>query len=138
MLILPLALAVGALGLIARGHRRVVLAIAIAAPILSVLALAAQFLPGGAESCTSTTSGPAVCHAEPAVSGWSGPLPFAIAVALIALSLAPLASVRTGRWWPVAASAVLQAIPQVISFGGFLDWAPALAMTIAVAFAFVG
>ena len=137
MLILPLALALGALGLIARGHRRVVLAIAIAAPILSVLALAAQFLPGGAESCTSTISGPTICHAEAAVSGWSGPLPFAIAIALIALSLVPLASVRTRNWWPAAASGALQAIPQVISFGGFLAWAPALAVTIAMAFAVV-
>jgi hypothetical protein len=138
MLILPVALAIGALGLLARGHRRVALALAIAAPILSVLALIAQFVPGGAESCTSSTSGPTVCQAEPAVSGWGGPLPFVIAMALIALSLVPLASVRTGRWWPAAASAVLQAIPQVISFGGFLDWAPALAVTIAVAFAVVG
>jgi len=48
-----------------------------------------------------------------------------------------LVSVRTGKWWPAAASAVLQAIPQVISFGGFLDWAPAPVVTIAVAFAFV-
>jgi len=29
---------------------------------------------------------------------------------------------------------LLQAIPQVISFGGFIDWAPALTVTIAVAF----
>src|SRR6266576_5713476 len=108
MLIPPLALALGALGLLARGHRRVVLALALAAPILSVLALAAQYLPGGLESCTSSTSGPTVCHAEPAVSGWSGPLPFAIAIALIALSLGPLATVRTGHWWPAAASAGLQ------------------------------
>src|SRR5256885_17164441 len=103
MLILPLALALGALGLIARGHRRVVLAIAIAAPILSVLALAAQFLPGGAESCTSTISGPTVCHAEPAGSGGSGPLPFGIAIPLIARSPGPLASGGTGDWWPAAA-----------------------------------
>jgi len=64
-------------------------------------------------------------------------LPFAIAIALIALSLVPLASVRTRNWWPAAASAALQAIPQVISFGGFLAWAPALAVTVAMAFALV-
>lgn len=138
MLILPVALAVGALGFLARGHQRVVLALAIATPVLSVLAFAAQFVPGGYESCTSTIGGSTVCHAEPAVSGWDGPLPLAIAIALILLSFVPLASARNGKWWPAAVSAFLQAIPQVISFGGFLDWAPALAMTIAVAFAVSG
>ena len=68
----------------------------------------------------------------------AGPLPYLIAMGLIALSLAPLASVRLGKWWPAAVSALLQAIPQVISFGGFIDWAPALAVTIAVAFALTG
>ena len=138
MLILPVALALGALGLLARGHRRVVLALAVAAPILSVLALAAQYLPTGLESCTASTSGPMVCHSLPAVYAWAGPLPYLIAIGLIVLSLAPLASVRIGKWWPAAASALLQAIPQVISFGGFIDWAPALAVTIAVAFALTG
>jgi hypothetical protein len=137
MFILPVALALGALGLLARGRRRVALAMAIGAPVLSGLAFAAQFVPGGYESCTSTIGGSTVCHAEPAVSGWDGPLPLAIAIALILLSLVPLVSVRTGKWWPAAVSAFLQAIPQVISFGGFLDWAPALAMTIAVAFTLV-
>ncbi len=135
MLILPLALALGALGLLARGRRRVVLTLAVAAPILSVLALAAQYLPGGLESCTSSTSGAMVCHSLPAIYAWAGPLPYLIAMGLIALSLVPLASVRLGKWWPAAASALLQAVPQVISFGGFIDWAPALAVTIAVAFA---
>jgi len=134
MLILPVALAVGALGLLARGHRPVVLTLALAAPILSVLALAAQYLPSGLESCTASTSGPMVCHSLPAVYAWDGPVPYLIAMGLIALSLAPLASVRVGKWWPAAASALLQAIPQVISFGGFIDWAPALTVTIAVAF----
>ncbi len=138
MLIPPLALAVGALGLLARGHRRIVLILAFAAPILSVVAFAAQFVPGGAESCTASTGGPNVCQSVPAVSGWGGPLPYLIAVGLILLSLAPLASVRTGKWWPAAASALLQAVPQVISFGGFIDWAPALALTVGVAFALVG
>ena len=138
MLIPPLALAVGALGLLARGHRRVVLILALAAPILSVVAFAAQFVPGGAESCASSAGGPNVCQSVPAVSGWGGPLPYLIAVALILLSLAPVASVHTGKWWPAAASALLQAVPQVISFGGFIDWAPALAVTVGVAFALVG
>ncbi|TMF34714.1 MAG: hypothetical protein E6I30_05815 [Chloroflexi bacterium] len=138
MLILPVALAVGALGLLARGRRRVVLTLAVAAPILSVLALAAQYLPSGLESCTASTSGPMVCRSLPAVYAWAGPVPYLIAIGLIVLSLAPLASARVGKWWPAAASALLQAIPQVISFGGFIDWAPALAVTIAVAFALIG
>jgi len=138
MLILPVALAVGALGLLARGRRRVVLTLAVAAPILSVLALAAQYLPSGLESCTASTSGPMVCRSLPAVYAWAGPVPYLIAIGLIVLSLAPLASVRVGKWRPAAASALLQAIPQVISSGGFIDWAPALAVTIAVAFALIG
>jgi hypothetical protein len=138
MLIPPLALAVGALGLLARGHRRVVLILAFAAPILSIGAFAVQFVPGGAESCSASTGGPNVCQSLPAVSGWGGPLPYLIAIGLILLSLAPLASVRTGKWWPAAASGLLQAVPQVISFGGFVDWAPALAVTAGVAFALVG
>lgn len=123
MLIPPLAFAVGALGLLARGHRRVVLILAFAAPILSVGAFAAQFVTGGAESCSASTGGPNVCQSLPAVSGWGGPLPYLIAIGLILLSLAPMASARTGKWWPAAASGLLQAVPQVISFGGFIDWA---------------
>jgi hypothetical protein len=138
MFILPVALVVGALGLLIRGRRRIVLIVAVGAPILSVLAFIAQFVPGGVESCTSSTSGPDVCQSLPAVTAWEGPLPYSIAIGLIVLSLAPLVSVRTGKWWPAAVSAVLQAIPQVISFGGFLDWAPALAVTVAVAFAAAG
>src|SRR5438132_7184472 len=99
MLIPPLALAVGALGFLIRGHRRVILIVAIAAPTLSVLAFAAQFVPGGAESCTSSTTGPTVCQSLPAVSGWDGPLPYSIAVGLVWLSVAPLLSVRIGKWW---------------------------------------
>jgi len=134
MVILPLALILGAgLGLVMRNRRRLILAVAIAAPVLSIVALAAQFVPGGGESCTSTTSGASSCQAVPAVEGWDGPLPFAIALALIVLSLAPLVSARTGAWWPAAAAAFLQAIPQVISFGGFIDWAPALLATVGVA-----
>jgi hypothetical protein len=138
MFILPVALVVGALGLLIRGHRRTVLILAAAAPLLSVLAFIAQFVPGGVESCTSSTSGPDMCRSLPAVTAWEAPLPYSIAIGLIVLSLAPLVSVRTGKWGPAAVSAVLQAIPQVISFGGFLDWAPALAVTIAVAFAVAG
>ena len=118
-------------------RRRAVLVLAIAAPILSVLAFAAQFVPGGAESCSSSTEGPTVCQSLPAISGWGGPGPYAIAIVLILLSLAPLVSLRTGKRWPATVSAVLQVIPQVISFGGFIFWAPALAVTIAFAAAFI-
>jgi hypothetical protein len=117
-------------------RRRAVLIVAMATPILSVLAFAAQFVPGGYESCTSSIEGPTVCHSLPAVSGWGGPLPYTIAIVLILLSLAPLVSMRTGKRWPATVSAVLQVIPQVISFGGFLFWAPALVATIAFAIAF--
>lgn len=134
MIIPPLALILGAgLGFAMRNRRRLILAVAIAAPLLSAVALVAQFIPGGGESCTSTTSGASSCQAVPAVEGWDGPLPFAIAFALIVLSAAPLVSARTGAWWPATASAALQAIPQVISFGGFIDWAPALLATVGVA-----
>ncbi len=117
-------------------RRTVLLILAIATPILSVLALAAQFVPGGYESCTSSIEGPTVCRSLPAVSGWGGPLPYTIAIVLILLSLAPVFSMRTGKRWPSTGSAVLQVIPQVISFGGFLFWAPALVATIAFAIAF--
>jgi hypothetical protein len=137
MFILLPALAIGILGLLARGRPRVVLVLAIAAPVFSIAAFAAQLLPGGVQSCTSSTSGPAVCQSLPALSAWGGPLPFLIAGALFLLALAPLASVRAGSWRPAAISAALQAVPQVISFG-FLDWAPALAVTIAVAAALSG
>lgn len=134
MIIPVLALMLGAgLGFVIRDRRRLILAVAIAAPIVSVVALVAQFVPGGGESCQSTTLGTSSCQAVPAVRGWDGPLPFAIAFALIVLSVAPLVSARRGAWWPAAASAALQAIPQVISFGGFIDWAPALLATVGVA-----
>lgn len=135
MIIPPLGLILGAgLGFVMRNRQRLILAVAIAAPLLSVVALVAQFIPGGGESCQSTTFGTSTCQAVPAVEFWSGPIPFAIAFALIVLSLAPLASALTGAWWPAAASAALQAIPQVISFGGFIDWAPALLATVGVAY----
>ena len=132
---MPVVLGIGATGLLARGHRRVVWLLAIAAPLLSVLALAAQFRPGGAESCTSSINGTSACQSLPAVSGWDGPLPFVIAAVLILLSLAPLGSAHTCKWWPAAVSALMQLVAQGISFGGFIEWAPALAVTIAVAFA---
>jgi hypothetical protein len=136
MIIPPLALIFGAgIGLIARGHRRVVTLIAFSAPALALAAFAAQFAPGGAESCTSSIDGSTVCRSVPAVSGWDGPLPYAIATCLVVLTLAPLVNLRTGGWWLTGMSAVLQAVPQVISFGGFIDWAPALLATTAVAFA---
>jgi hypothetical protein len=147
VLIAIAAVVVGAgAGWAARGHRRVLLAIAIAAPILAVAAFAAQFVPGGATECTSSTivatsggttggTGAAdTCRAVAAVSGWSE-LAFFIAASLCLLSLAPLVALRRGRWTGVAVSAGLQLIPQIVSFGGFLDWAPALLATTAVAFA---
>lgn len=141
MIIPPLALIVGAgLGLILRNRRRAIGSLAVLAPVLAVLALVAQFIPGGADECSSRltsglSSALSVCQAVPAVSGWSGPLPYAIAGCLVLLSFAPLVSVRSGAWWVSAASAAVQAVPQVISFGGFVDWAPALLATVAVTFA---
>lgn len=135
VIIPPLALVLGAaLGAAIRNHRRVIVATAIAAPVLATIALVAQFVPGGYESCQSSTSGAGSCRTLPAVAGWS-PLAFAIAFVLIAIAFAALASAITGAWWLAAASAILQGIAQVASFGGFLDWAPALLATVAVAFA---
>ena len=139
MIIPPLALILGAaIGLLARGHRRAVILIAISAPVLSAAAFALQFVPGGAEECQSSISGSTVCHSLPAVSGWDGPFPYAIATCLVLLSLAAPVSIRVNRWWIPAASAVLQSVPQVISFGGFLDWTPALIATTSIAFALAG
>lgn len=136
MIIPALALIFGAaVGLLARGHRRAVILIAISAPVLSAAAFALQFVPGGFEECQGSISGSTVCHSLPALSGWHGPLPYAIATCLVLLSLAPLVSVRVNRWWIPAASAALQSVPQVISFGGFLNWAPALIATTSMAFA---
>ena len=135
VIIPPLAVVLGAaFGAAIRNHRRWIIGTAVAAPVLATIALIVQFVPGGYESCQSTTAGADTCQALPAVDGWS-PLAFAIAFGLIALSFAPVASAIRGAWWIAAASAVLQSIPQVISFGGFLDWAPALLATVAVAFA---
>ena len=120
-------------GFVAQGRPRVLLGLAVAAPLLAVAALAAQFVPGGATECTGTLSGPNTCRAMPAVSGWSL-LAFAIALAVVVLSFAPLISLRTGSWIPAGLAAVLQALPIMISWG-LSDWAPALLATIAVAFA---
>src|SRR5258708_32879483 len=92
-------------------RRRGLLILAIAAPILSLLAFGAQFVPGGYESCTSSIEGPTVCRSLPAVSGWGGPLPYTIAIVLILLSLAPVFSMRTGKRWPSTRSAVLRGLP---------------------------
>src|SRR5947208_2540082 len=139
MLILPLAVVVGAvLGLLARDRPRAQWVLVVSAPVLSLLALASQFLPIGAESCTSTAGGSSVCQSVPAVTGWGSPLPYVIAVALVVLSLAPLVSLLTRSWLPAGVSALLQAVPQVISFGGFLLWAPALVATVATAFSLLG
>jgi hypothetical protein len=124
--------------MIMRGHGRMIMSIAVLAPVLAILALVAQFVPGGAEECTSTSAGASVCQSLPAVSAWGGPLPFVIAGSLILLSGAPLVSLRFGAWWVSAVSAALQSIPQVISFGGFIEWAPALLATVAVTFALLG
>ena len=136
MVIPLLALLLGApVGLAIRGRKRVVMTVAIAAPVLAFLAFAAQFIPGGVEECSSSTSGADVCKQLPAITAWSGPLPFVIALLLIVLALAPIVGVRTRTWWVAAVSAALQAIAQVISFGGFIDWSPALVATVVVAFA---
>ena len=135
MIIPPLALLLGALfGFVVRGRGRIVLALAIATPLVALLAFSAQFVPGGAMECTASTSGAEACRSLPAVTGWSQPA-FAIAVLLEVLAFAPLVSVRLSNPWPAAGAAVLQAVFQVISFGGFIDWAPALLLTITVAFA---
>jgi hypothetical protein len=136
VILVPLALILGAaLGLTLRNHGRAVTAVALVTPLLSVAALVVQFIPGGAEECTSTLDGSMVCHVVAAVSGWSGPLPYAIAGCLVLLACAPLVSARTGAWPVSAVSAALQAVPQVISFGGFVAWGPALLATVAVTFA---
>jgi hypothetical protein len=109
---------------------RVLLILAVATPLFSIAALVAQLIPGGVESCGGSTTGASSCQALPAITAWEGPIPFVIAALLIALSFAPIVSLRTGAVWPVAVSAGLQFIPQVISFGGFIDWAPALLVTI--------
>ncbi len=136
MIIPPLALVLGALGgLLFRGRRRAILGLSLAVPVLSLIAMAFQFVPGGTTECAATTSGAQSCRPLPATSGWEGIGPYSIAVALLLLSFAPLVSWRIGAWWPAAVSAVLQAVAQVISFGGFLDWTPALLLTVTVAFA---
>lgn len=135
MLVPPIALILGAiLGLLARQrpHARTILMVA--APVLSVVALAAQFVPDGVQSCTSTANGSTVCQSLPAVAAWGGVLPYLIAIALVLLSFGTVVSARTGSWLPAGISALLQSLPQVISFGGFLDWAPALVATVAMAF----
>jgi len=139
MLIVPLVVIVGAvLGLLAQDRPRALRVLVVVAPVLSVLALLVQFLPFGVESCSSTNSGAEVCQSLPAVTAWGGPLPYAIAAALVLLSLATLVSARTRSWLPAGVSALLQAVPQVISFGGFMAWCPALAATVAVAFSLAG
>lgn len=139
MLIPPLALILGAIiGLLVRRRPRLFRPLALATPVLSLLALAAQFVPGGMQRCTSSLGGQLSCEALPAVAAWSGPVPYAIAAALVLLSLGPLLAVRTGSRVPVAAAALLQAVPHVISFGGFVAWGPALLPTVAVAFAVPG
>lgn len=136
MVIPLLAVLLGApIGLAIRGRKRVVMAVALAVPVLAILGFAAQLVPGGVEECSSSTSGTDVCKQLPAIAAWSGPLPFLIAVLLVVLALAPLLSVRTRTWWIAAASAGLQAIAQVVSFGAFVAWAPALLATVIVAFA---
>src|SRR5947208_962775 len=111
MLILPLAVVVGAvLGLLARDRPRAQWVLVVSAPVLSLLALASQFLPIGAESCTSTAGGSSVCQSVPAVTGWGSPLPYVIAVALVVLSLAPLVSLLTRSWLPAGVSALLPAV----------------------------
>src|SRR2546429_9090775 len=105
MLIVPFAVILGAvIGLLAQDRPRAQRVLVVATPVLSVLAMLVQFLPFGVESCSSTDSGPAVCQSLPMVTAWGGPLPFAIAAALILLSLGPLVSARTRSWLPAGVS----------------------------------
>ena len=136
MIILAPAVVAGALGLLLRGRRRSTAALAWGTPALSLLAMLVQYLPIGGVECQSTTTGSQVCRSLPAVAFWGGPGPYLIAFGLIVLSFAPLLTLRTGRRWPTVVSAVLQAVAQVVSFGGFLAWGPALLTTCAFAFAF--
>lgn len=137
MIIPPLALLLGGvLGLLLRGRRRSTATLAWATPALSLLAMLAQYLPIGGAECESTSTGSQVCRSLPGVAFWGGPEPYLIALVLIVLSFAPLLTLGTGRRWPTILSALLQAVPQVVSFGGFLAWGPALFSTCAFAFAF--
>src|SRR5258708_39978043 len=97
-------------------RRTALLILAIAAPILSLLAFGAQFVPGGYESCTSSIEGPTVCQSLPAVSGWGGPLPYTIAIVLVLPFLAPVVRMRTGERWAAHVSAVVHVGPQVGRF----------------------
>jgi hypothetical protein len=103
-----------------------------AAPLASVLAFAALFVPGGVTSCSGSSTGGEACRSLPAVTAFS-PEAMAIAIVLVALGFAaPLALWQRRRGYAVA-SAMLQVVPQVISFGGFLLWLPALALTVVAA-----
>jgi H+/Cl- antiporter ClcA len=124
----------GLIGTTARHRIHAQMLLLFAAPVLSMLAFFVQFLPfAGGELCTST-----VCRPVPPVAGWSGHLPYLIAIGLVLLSFATVVSFWTDNWAPAAISAVLQCVPQVSSFGGFIDWAPTLVVTIAMAFAMTG
>jgi hypothetical protein len=140
-----LSLAVGVpLGLLLRDRLRAQLVVAGLVPLLSLLAFAAQFIPGGGSMvCTSftTVSGGVAeqtpitsCGSVPNFEAWGGPLPASIALALVLLSFAPLLSLRLKSWLPAGVAAVLAAVPQAISMG-FFHWLPALVLTIAMAFA---
>ena len=126
-------LGIGA-GFAARGHDRILLAIAIACPVLTIAAFAAQLIPGGATECVGTLDGANTCRAVAAVSGWSDPVPYVIAATLAVLSFAPLLSLRSNNAVAVGVAAVLSGLPQVISWG-FSDWAPALLAMVTVAVA---
>ncbi len=56
-------------------------------------------------------------------------------VLMLALGLVPLVTLRMRRRWPCVLSAIVQAVLQFISFGGFLFWVPAWLFSIASAVA---
>src|SRR5260370_18468291 len=73
--LVPLALAVGALGYFARGRRRVVLVLVVSAPLLSVFLFALPFVPGGVVTFRPSTAGASLCKPLPAVFSLWGRTP---------------------------------------------------------------
>jgi hypothetical protein len=115
------------------------LAVAALAPALSLLALAVAFLwPGPVHTCSSfTTVGGTeseTCGSLPLAAAFSWPLTYLVVGALVLLSAAPLVSVWLRSWLPAGASAFLQFVVLILSFGGLFFWVPALVITVAIAF----
>lgn len=109
---------------------------AAAAAIADAAALVGLLVPGGAGSCSTGTATPGVpaqemCHGVPAIAAFQSAIP--VLALMIALGPVPLVTLRTGRRWPSTASAIAQAVLQVLSFGAFVFWLPAWLLTIATA-----